>query len=143
MTKRHRPRRATGSPNPDLSLDLGRFSASRRADAVSPDEVLVRAPLVEDDTGHRFLVYATEHGMPVDLRYQGHPFWASQGQMAATFGVSQSAISEHVSNVFTEGGLLAAEATHRQIRLVRREGERNVTRAINHYDLNATVTPTS
>jgi hypothetical protein len=44
-------------------LDL--FASGRTADPTG----VVR--LVDDDSGHRFLVYATSIGMRVDLRYEG------------------------------------------------------------------------
>jgi hypothetical protein len=55
------------------------------------------------------------------------------------FGVKQSTISEHVSQVFADGELIDAEATHRKFRLVREEGTREVARNIDHYDLNMLI----
>ncbi len=46
--------------------------------------------LVEDDTGHRALIFATDNGINVDLRYEGDTFWATQAQMAEMFGVECS-----------------------------------------------------
>ena len=99
-----------------------------------------RVPLIEDtETGHRFLVYATERGVDVELLYGSETFWASQAQMAEMFGVAQPTISEHIRNIFKEGELPDAEATHRKFRLVRREGARDVEREIDHYDLNTLI----
>jgi hypothetical protein len=65
-----------------------------------------RVPLIEDaETGHRFLVYATERGVDVELLYGGDTFWASQAQMADMFGVQVPAISKHLKNIFDEGEL--------------------------------------
>lgn len=62
--------------------------------------------LVEDeDTGDRFLVYRAKDGVRADLRVEGETFWATQAQMAMMFGVDQSGISRHVSNIFAEGEL--------------------------------------
>ena len=99
-----------------------------------------RVPLIEDiETGHRFLVYATERGVDVELLYGGNTFWASQAQMADMFGVTQQAVSEHVRNIFKEGELPDSGATHKKILLVRKEGSRDVRREIDHYDLNTLI----
>lgn len=42
--------------------------------------------LVEDDTGHRFLIYGTDRGVQVELRYEGEALWMTQAQMASLFG---------------------------------------------------------
>lgn len=94
-------------------------------------------PLVEDDSGDRFLVYATGKGMRVELRYEGETFWASQAQMAEMFGVDRRTIGEHLANIYREGEL--NEATCRKFRQVRLEGKRRVERDIDHYDLNALI----
>jgi hypothetical protein len=42
--------------------------------------------LVEaEDTGHRFLIYATERGIEARLRYDGGKFWMTPSQMAQRF----------------------------------------------------------
>ena len=61
--------------------------------------------LVEDDTGHRVLIYSTNKGMRVDLRYEGDTFWATQQQIADLFGVTRANVSIHLKNIFTEGEL--------------------------------------
>jgi hypothetical protein len=121
-----------------LMKDVGRLSEGAAGSNAARDPGAV--PLVEDDSGHRFIVYATEGGLPrVELRYEGGTFWASQGQMAAMFDVKQHTISEHITRIFAEGELSDTEATHRKFRLVRREGGREVTRNIDHYDLNTLI----
>jgi hypothetical protein len=92
-----------------------------------------------EDDGPPLLIYATDRGVNVELRVDANTFWATQGQMAEMFGVTQPTISEHISNVFGEGELPDTEATHRKFRLVRTEGLREVGRDIDHYDLNALI----
>lgn len=66
----------------------------------------VPVQLVEDPaTGDRFLVYATDKGLRLDIRYQGETLWMTQAQIAELFGRDQSVISRHLSNVVTEGEL--------------------------------------
>ena len=66
-------------------------------------------PLVEDyDKGHRFLVYATDSGVRVELQVDEGTFWASQSQMVDAFGVTRQNISLHLQNIFKEGELSEA-----------------------------------
>lgn len=59
----------------------------------------------DEATGDRFLIYATESGINVELHYQGETLWMTQAQMAELFGRDVSVISRHIGNVITEGEL--------------------------------------
>ena len=61
--------------------------------------------LVEDDNGHRFLIYAANSGVRVELRHDGDALWMTQAQMAQLFGRDVSVISRHIGNVLEEGEL--------------------------------------
>lgn len=62
--------------------------------------------LVEDEeTGDRFLVYGTEKGLRLDIRFEGETLWMTQSKIAGLFGKDVSSISRHISNVFEEGEL--------------------------------------
>lgn len=62
--------------------------------------------LLEDEsTGDRFLIYTTQAGIRVELRYAGEALWMTQAQMAELFGRDVSVISRHIANVFEEGEL--------------------------------------
>lgn len=62
--------------------------------------------LTEDEaTGDRFLVYSTETGLRLDIRYEGDRLWMTQAQIGQLFGRDQSVISRHISNVLEEGEL--------------------------------------
>ena len=62
--------------------------------------------LVEDaETGDRFLVYGTDKGLRLDIRYEGETLWMTQAQIGQLFGRDVSTISRHIANVFEEGEL--------------------------------------
>lgn len=64
--------------------------------------------LVEDiDTGARFLIYGTDRGISVELRYEGDTFWATQAQIAEMFGIDVRTVSYHLRNILTEGELVS------------------------------------
>ena len=74
----------------------------------------------------------------IDVRLEGETVWLSQRQMGELFDVDVRTISEHLSNVFSSGEL-EKEATIRKFRIVRREGTRDVTRSVEHYNLDAII----
>jgi hypothetical protein len=95
--------------------------------------------LSEDaETGDRFLIYGTDRGIKVELRYEGETLWATQDQMAEMFGVNVPSISRHLKNIFAEGELDPG-ATVSKIERVAREGRREVRRTIEIYNLNAII----
>ena len=85
------------------------------------------------------IIYQPHADQPaIDVRIEGETVWLSQRQMAELFDVDVRTISEHLSNVFSSGEL-EKEATIRKFRIVRHEGTRNVTRSVEHYNLDAII----
>ncbi|MFM7089065.1 MAG: RhuM family protein [Candidatus Paceibacterota bacterium] len=64
--------------------------------------------------------------------------WANLNQIAELFGVQKSAISKHVKNIF-ETGELSAKATVSKMETVQKEGNREVLRVIEVYNLDMIV----
>ena len=55
------------------------------------------------------VIYQSEDGnVKVDVLFQDETVWLTQEQMALLFGKGRSTITEHISNIFSEGG------THRR-----------------------------
>ncbi len=92
----------------------------------------------DEDTGDRFLVYSTDKGLHLDIRYEGEALWMTQAQIAQLFGVDRSVITKHIANVYAEGEL-DPEATSAKIAQVRQEGNRRVDRQIEHYTLDMVI----
>jgi hypothetical protein len=81
------------------------------------------------------LVYQTEDGKTrVECRFEQETVWLSQALIGELFQVSVPTVNEHLKNIFGEAEL-APEATIRKFRIVRREGQREVSRLIEHYNL--------
>lgn len=60
--------------------------------------------LIEDPaTGDRFLIYGTDKGIKVELRYEGDQLWLTQSQIADLFGRERSVVSKHIKNIIEEG----------------------------------------
>lgn len=87
----------------------------------------------------QFLVYPTEDGrIKIDVRLEGESAWLTQAQMADLFQTSQQNISLHLQNIYLEGEL-TPEATHKEFLSVRQEGKRQVSRAVEYYNLDAII----
>ncbi|MEA4867891.1 hypothetical protein SDC9_58562 [bioreactor metagenome] len=86
-----------------------------------------------------FILYTAPSGeVKVEIYVQNETVWLTQQKIADLFGVSKSTISEHLSNVY-ESGELEKEATVRKFRTVQTEGEREVARNLEYYNLDAII----
>lgn len=84
-----------------------------------------------------FLLYQTEDGQTrIECRFLGETIWLSQALMANLFQVTVPTINEHLKNLYNEGEI-NPEPTIRKFRIVRQEGNREVARQIDHYNLDA------
>ncbi|WP_417384109.1 virulence RhuM family protein [Gimesia sp.] len=84
-----------------------------------------------------FLLYQTEDGNTrIECRFLGETIWLSQALMADLFQVTVPTINEHLKNLYNEGEI-QPEPTIRKFRIVRQEGNREVARQIDHYNLDA------
>jgi hypothetical protein len=85
------------------------------------------------------LIYQNQEGnIKVDVRLEEETVWLTQDQMAQLFGKGRSTITEHIGNIFKEGEL-DESATRRNFRLVRLEGNREVERDVEHYNLDVII----
>jgi hypothetical protein len=85
------------------------------------------------------LFYRTAEGATkVEVTYEGETFWLHQRQIADLFGVELPTISYHLKAIYESGELIEA-ATLRKIRRVQREGNRDVAREIEFYNLDAII----
>lgn len=91
------------------------------------------------DNSNSFLLYTTPNGdVRVDVFLEDETIWLTQKSMGEIFGVVRSTISEHLSNIY-ESGELEKEATVRKIRTVQLEGDREVKRSVEFYNLDAII----
>lgn len=83
----------------------------------------------------QFIIYTTELGnTKIDVRMENETVWLSQKQMAELYQKDVRTINEHIKNIYSEKELMP-EATIRKYRIVRQEGKRQVSREIDHYNL--------
>ena len=85
------------------------------------------------------LLYQTQAGtFRIEVLYQSDTFWLNQKKIAELFGVELPTISYHLKEIY-DSGELSREATLRKIQRVQREGERDVARQIEFYNLDAII----
>lgn len=85
------------------------------------------------------LIYQTEDGLTkIDVNMQNETVWLSLDQMADLFQRDKSTISRHIKNIFDEGEL-DRNSTVAKFATVRNEGNRQVERAIDYYNLDVII----
>ncbi len=83
------------------------------------------------------ILFQTEDGRTrVQCRFENETLWLTQALIAELFEKDVRTINEHLVNIFDEGEL-RRDATIRKFRIVRIEGARQVTREVEHYNLDA------
>lgn len=87
-------------------------------------------------TGEIVLYQAEDGRTRIECRFADETLWLTQPQLAELFQVTPPTINEHLKGIYAEGEL-EPERTIRKFRMVRSEGERQVTRYLDHYNLAA------
>ena len=86
-----------------------------------------------------FIIFKTEDNkVEVDVRFQNDTVWLTLDQMSSLLDRDKSTISRHIKNVFEEGELERA-ATVANFATVQTEGDRQVTRNIEYYNLDVII----
>jgi hypothetical protein len=93
----------------------------------------------EKPTEGELILYQTQEGtVRIEVLYESETFWLNQKKIAELFGVDLRTISEHLQNIYASGEL-TEQATLRKIRRVQKEGNREVSRDIEFYNLDAII----
>lgn len=85
----------------------------------------------------QILIYR-DNDLNLQVRLDGKTVWLTQRLIADLFDISVPTVNEHIANIYDEEEL-AAEATIRKFRIVQTEGTRQVSRLVDHYNLDAIV----
>ncbi len=73
-----------------------------------------------------------------EVRYEDENIWLTQRMMAALYDVSISAISQHIKRIYSDREL-TPESTVKKYLTVQTEGDRQVSRELDHYSLQMIV----
>lgn len=93
-------------------------------------------PVSQSSEG-QFLLYQTEDGQTrIECRLQADTIWLTQRNMADLFQVTVATINEHLKNLVQEAEIVGSR-TIRKFLIVQTEGNRQVSRQVDHYSLDA------
>ncbi|MBU6323893.1 MAG: virulence RhuM family protein [Bacteroidetes bacterium] len=85
------------------------------------------------------IFYNTPTGdVKIEVIFNDETFWLTQKRMAELFGVESHTITYHLKEIYKTGEL-EESATARKIRVVQKEGTRDVSRDLDFYNLDAII----
>ncbi|MDL2213640.1 virulence RhuM family protein [Bacteroides sp. OttesenSCG-928-J23] len=84
------------------------------------------------------ILYQPNEAVRVEVRLEDETVWLTQAQMAELFDVKENTITYHIKEVYNTNEL-EVEPTTRKIRVVRKEGNRNVHRNLDFYNLDMII----
>jgi hypothetical protein len=91
------------------------------------------------DKENSIILYQDENEITkVMVRFADEDLWLTQNQIAEIYNTTQQNISQHINGIFDDGEL-QDKATHKKFLLVQTEGNRQVKRSIDHYNLDMII----
>jgi len=85
------------------------------------------------------IFYASPEGnIRIEVLFSDETFWLSQKRMSELFGVEVNTINYHLKEIFSSDELKEV-STIRKIRIVQKEGSRDVAREVDFYNLDAII----
>ena len=97
------------------------------------------ADKIGTDEYGEILIYQTDDGQTnIEVKIEDNTVWLTQQQMSELFQTSRTNVVEHIKHIYEEGELDEI-STCRNFRQVRKEGNREVTRQIPHYNLDMII----
>lgn len=88
--------------------------------------------------GELILYRTANDAVRVEVLYESETFWLEQKRVAELFGVEIPTISYHLKEIYASGEL-ARDPTLRKLPRVQHEGNREVRREIEFYNLDAII----
>ncbi|MCK5122990.1 MAG: virulence RhuM family protein [Candidatus Pacebacteria bacterium] len=83
----------------------------------------------------QIVIYKAKNGeIKIDVRFEGDTVWLTQNALAELFRTTKNNISQHVKNIFEESEL-DQTATVKKFLTVQKEGNREIKREIEYYNL--------
>lgn len=95
------------------------------------DNITIRSSAAEYLT---FVASTGDSAESIEMRYEDENIWLTQKMMAELYNVDVRTINYHIGKVF-EDSELEERSTIRKFRIVQSEGNRQISREVNHYNL--------
>ncbi len=88
---------------------------------------------------NNIIIYQDEDGITkVDVKFVDEDIWLNQNQIAQIYKTTQENISMHIRNIYKDEEL-NNDSTNKKFLLVQNEGNRQVKRSIDHYNLDMII----
>lgn len=88
---------------------------------------------------NNIIIYQDNNGATkINVRFTDEDVWLTQQQLAEIYDTTQENISMHISNIYKDKEL-EENRTYKKFLLVRQEGQRQVKRNIDHYNLDMII----
>ena len=92
-----------------------------------------------DRKENNIIIYQDEDGITkVTVRFVDEDIWLTQNQIAEIYKTTQENISMHIKNIYKDKEL-NNDSTNKKFLLVQNEGNRQVKRNIDHYNLDMII----
>lgn len=89
--------------------------------------------------GNDIMIYEDKDGITkVNVKFTDEDIWLTQNQLAEIYKTTQENISMHIKNIYKDGELQDIW-TNKKFLLVQKEGNREVKRNIDHYNLDMII----
>ena len=86
----------------------------------------------------KIVLYQPNDQVSLEVKLEHETVWLTQQQMAILFDVKENNITYHIQSVYKTHEL-EPESTTQKIRVVRKEGNRQVNRSIDYYNLDMII----
>jgi len=87
---------------------------------------------------NEIIIYRSEDGLTkIETKLENETLWLTQAQLAELYSTTKQNVSLHISNILSDGEL--DTSTVKKILTVRKEGNREVSREIEHYNLDMII----
>ena len=84
------------------------------------------------------ILYQPDESVRMEVRIEDETVWLTQAQIVELFQSSKANISEHLKNIYKSEELIQI-STVRNFRTVRQEGNRQITRNLEYYNLDVII----
>lgn len=106
---------------------------------ITKDNQTLSKQMIQSSTA-QYLTFISASGddpSSIEVRYEDENIWMTQKMMAELYGVSVQAIQQHIATLLEKGEIDLA--TIKQYLIVQKEGQREVKRNIDHYNLQSII----
>ena len=102
------------------------------------EKSIIKKPIADyaKSKGEIIIYETADHQTQVEVKFDGETLWLNQYQLADLFDTDRTSVLKHLQNIYSIGEL-SEKQTCANFAQVRKEGNKQVTREILHYNLDA------